>query len=83
MDLKINSYAADFYRHGIVAAIRNDNGLNHGEEFNRLKDFYLVLKTVVLALEELEPVEENDVVLYHFQKILYKYQENYNNTFKK
>lgn len=81
--MKINSYAADFYRHGIAQAIVIDNGLKHGQEFQSLHDFLLVLKTIVLALEELEPIDDNDVILYHFRKLYHKFQENFANAFLK
>lgn len=82
LDLPINSYAADFYRHGIKNAIVKDNGLKHGQEYTLLKDFEMVLRTVVLALEELEPVGESDVILHHFQVILQNYEEKFNKAFK-
>lgn len=83
LDLKINSYAADFYRHGIVQAVVSDNGLKHGQEYQLLNDFRLVLKTVVLALEELEPVDKDDKLLRHFKVILEKYQEKFFKAFDK
>lgn len=81
LDLEINSYAVDFYRHRIVQAIVKDNGLKHGEEFARLKDFLLVLKTVVLALEELEPKEADDLILHHFKEVASKYEKYFNEAF--
>lgn len=75
LDLEINSYAADFYRHGIRKAIMKDNGLKHGQDYTLLKDFLLVLRTVVLALEELEPMDQDDVILYHFRAIHDKYRD--------
>lgn len=81
LDLEINSYAADFYRHGIVQAIVKDNGLKHGQEYQLLNDFRMVLKTIVLALEELEPVNKDDRLLHHFRVIQQKYQQNFFNAF--
>lgn len=61
-----NGYAWDFYNHGIVAAIVNDNGLKQGADFSLLKDFSLVLKVIKTSLSELEPLDENDQVLRTF-----------------
>lgn len=80
-DAVYNSYALDFYRHGIVQAIREDNGLKAGNEFTRLKDFYLVLKALVICLEELEPVEENDPVLESFKSTANAFEEVYKRAF--
>ncbi|GLV41143.1 Mtr4 helicase [Carabus blaptoides fortunei] len=75
IDLKrnLNGYALDFFRHGIVEAIRNDNGLKQGAEFALIKDFILLIKTIVVALEEMEVKDENDVVIGHFKKLSDKY----------
>lgn len=71
----------DFYRHGILKAIRDDNGLKNGEDFSLLQDFLLVLKTVVIALEEMEPVDESDPILKHFTAILQRFMVNYYKAF--
>lgn len=83
LDLEINSYAADFYRHGIKKAIMRDNGLKHGQDYALLNDFVLVLRTVVLALEELEPVDQDDVILHHFRVIQCKYEQAFRKEYPK
>lgn len=46
-----NSYLFDFFKHGDAAALTRDNGISAGEVWFRLKDFTLVLATVVASLE--------------------------------
>ncbi|KAK4038039.1 hypothetical protein C8A01DRAFT_37998 [Parachaetomium inaequale] len=48
---KYNSYLLDFFKHGDAAALTRDNGVGAGEVWFRLKDFSLVLATVVASLE--------------------------------
>jgi hypothetical protein len=74
-----NGYAWDFYNHGIVAAIMNDNGLKQGADFDLLRDFALVLKVIKTSLSELEPADENDQVLRTFNIV----EENFYDKFKK
>lgn len=76
-----NSYAADFYRHGIVKAIVTDNGLKAGAEFSRLKDFLLVLKALEVCLEELDPINKDDVVYTYFKKVSVKFDEKFKKAF--
>lgn len=81
LNRKLNGYALDFYRHGIIEAIRKDNGLKQGAEFTLIKDFYLLIKTIVVSLEEMKVKDENDVVLGHFKKLSDKYGELYDKAF--
>jgi hypothetical protein len=74
-----NGYAWDFYNHGIVAAIQDDNGLKQGQDFTLLNDFLLVLKAIKTSLSELEPVDENDQVLRTFSIV----EEKFNCSFWK
>lgn len=53
LDLEYNSYALDFYKHGIKQAICRDNGLKSGDDFRLLKDFMLTLKSIHLSLSEM------------------------------
>ncbi|KAK4151852.1 DEAD/DEAH box helicase [Chaetomidium leptoderma] len=50
-DALSNSYLLDFFKHGDAAALTRDNGVRAGEVWFRLKDFSLVLATVVASLE--------------------------------
>lgn len=80
-DIVHNSYAADFYRHGIVDAIRRDNGLRAGAEFTRIKDFLLVLKTLVICLEELEPIDQDDPIYIYFKCICNTFDQKFKKAF--
>lgn len=46
-----NAYIYDFYKHGDLAALVRDNGIKRGDVWFRLKDFSLVLATIVTSLE--------------------------------
>ena len=46
-----NSYLYDFFKHGDAAALTRENGIGAAEVWVRLKDFSLVLATVVAGLE--------------------------------
>jgi hypothetical protein len=61
-----NGYAWDFYNHGIITAIQDDNRLRQGDDFTLLRDFSLMLKVIKTSLLELEPIDENDPVLRTF-----------------
>jgi hypothetical protein len=77
MDKTYNGYAWDFYNHGVVAAIKEDNRLKQGEDYALLYDFLLVLRVIKVSLSELEPVDENDPVLKTFIII----EKNFNTSF--
>ncbi|KAK3362356.1 P-loop containing nucleoside triphosphate hydrolase protein [Lasiosphaeria hispida] len=47
----LNSYLLDFFKHGDVVALTRDNGIKKGDVWFRLKDFSLVLATVVTSME--------------------------------
>lgn len=81
LDVEINSYAADFYLHGIVKAIVVDNGLKHGQEFASLQDFLMVLKTIIVAFDELDAKDANDPLLFHFRAILERFRTNFAKAF--
>ncbi|PSN57547.1 hypothetical protein C0J52_01638 [Blattella germanica] len=66
LDVELNGYAWDFYNHGIASAIRRDNGLKEGEDFNLLKDFMLVLKCIHTSLSEQKPIRTDDDVFQTF-----------------
>lgn len=77
-----NGYAADFYRHGIVQAIMKDNGLKQGSEFARLVDFQLVLRTIVMSLEELDPRDKEDPIYVNFKQLSHAYDQKFYAAFK-
>ncbi|XP_034234769.1 probable ATP-dependent RNA helicase DDX60 isoform X2 [Thrips palmi] len=53
LDFPCNSYALDFYKYGNADAIRYENGLRSGHDFNLLKDFSTVLKCIQISLTEM------------------------------
>lgn len=74
-----NGYAWDFYNHGILTAIQDDNGLKQGEDYNLLCDFSLVLKVLKTTLSELKPIDENDQII----RTLNIVEKNYSYNFSK
>ncbi|XP_066487970.1 probable ATP-dependent RNA helicase DDX60 isoform X2 [Tiliqua scincoides] len=50
--MPLNAYALDFYKHGSLAAVIQDNGLHEGEASRLLKDFALTIKTISIYLRE-------------------------------
>ena len=44
----LNSYAYDFFNHGIESAIERENCLKSGQSFAMLKDFMLVLQVIFI-----------------------------------
>jgi hypothetical protein len=79
LETTYNGYAWDFYNHGTAAAIKNDNGLKHGEDYSLLLDFLLMLKVIKTSLSEFESVDKNDQVLRTFNIV----EETFDGKFKK
>ncbi|KAK1989572.1 hypothetical protein LX36DRAFT_33320 [Colletotrichum falcatum] len=46
-----NTYIYDFFKHGDLEALVRDNGIRRGDVWFRLKDFSLILATVVTSLK--------------------------------
>ncbi|KAK4237266.1 hypothetical protein C8A03DRAFT_16180 [Achaetomium macrosporum] len=57
---KLNSYLLDFFKHGDATALTRDNRIKGGEVWFRLKDFSLVLATVVTSLAGFMGMREGD-----------------------
>lgn len=53
LDFQCNSYALDFYKHGNKTALGVDNGLKSGHDFEAVKDFSLILKSIHVSLTEM------------------------------
>lgn len=49
-DIPFNAYILDFLKHGDMEALVHDNGIKRGDVWFRLKDFSLVLATIVTSL---------------------------------
>ena len=52
-----NSYALDFFKHGSSSALFIDNGLKSGEIYDLLNDFFLTIRTISTALEQIPEQE--------------------------
>ncbi|KAG9479942.1 hypothetical protein GDO78_011786 [Eleutherodactylus coqui] len=68
----LNAYALDFYKHGCLEAIENDNGFNFGEAYYALRDFYLTIAAISVSLTELC---ESDPVAMAFEQLKSMYHE--------
>lgn len=57
----LNAYLYDFFRHGVVKEIETANGIRRGEIWFLLKDFSMVLATIVTSLANFMKVKRTDV----------------------
>ncbi|RDA83809.1 hypothetical protein CP532_4611 [Ophiocordyceps camponoti-leonardi (nom. inval.)] len=66
-----NAFIYDFFKHGDLTALIRDNGIPRGEVWFLLKDFSLVLATIVASLETLlsstSPVDDDDNAMLDLQ----------------
>ncbi|CAN2388724.1 ATP-dependent RNA helicase, partial [Pristimantis euphronides] len=68
----LNAYALDFFKHGSMAAITDDNGFNKGDTYFVLKDFYLTIASISVSLKELC---DSDPVALAFEQLRSMYDE--------
>ncbi|XP_066243861.1 probable ATP-dependent RNA helicase DDX60 isoform X1 [Saccopteryx leptura] len=61
--MPLNAYALDFFKHGSLIGLVQDNRLNEGEAYDLLKDFSLTIQSISVSLRELCENEEDNVVL--------------------
>ncbi|XP_067324815.1 probable ATP-dependent RNA helicase DDX60 [Anolis sagrei] len=61
--MPLNAYVLDFYKHGSLVAMEQDNGMHEGDAYYLLKDFSLALKAISVSLRELCDNEDDNVVL--------------------
>ncbi|XP_054432048.1 probable ATP-dependent RNA helicase DDX60 [Pteronotus mesoamericanus] len=61
--MPLNAYALDFYKHGSLIGLVQDNRMNEGDAYQLLKDFLLTIKSISVSLRELCECEEDNVVL--------------------
>ncbi|XP_058406303.1 probable ATP-dependent RNA helicase DDX60 [Diceros bicornis minor] len=61
--MPLNAYALDFYKHGSLIGLVQDNRMNEGEAYVSLKDFALTIQSISVSLRELCENEEDNVVL--------------------
>jgi hypothetical protein len=50
-DTEFNAYLSDFFKHGSLKVLVRDNRIKQGDVWFHLKDFSLVLKTIVTSLK--------------------------------
>ncbi|KAB8238310.1 putative DEAD/DEAH box helicase [Aspergillus alliaceus] len=63
--LPLNAYLFDFFKHGNVHALENDNMIRKGDIWFLLNDFSLVLATIVTSLENflhLSPIKDPELL---------------------
>ncbi|MBZ3878859.1 putative ATP-dependent RNA helicase DDX60 [Sciurus carolinensis] len=61
--MSLNAYALDFYKHGSLVGLAQDNRLHEGDAYQLLKDFALTIKSISVSLRELCENEDDNVVL--------------------
>ncbi|KFA45643.1 hypothetical protein S40293_08914 [Stachybotrys chartarum IBT 40293] len=52
-NVPFNAYILDFFKHGDLQALIRDNGIKRGDVWFRLKDFSLVVATLIASFESL------------------------------
>lgn len=74
--MPLNAYALDFYKHGSLIGLVQDNRIHPGEAYNLLKDFNLTIKSISVSLRELCENEEDNVVL-AFEQLSTSFHEKF------
>ncbi|KAL0783517.1 hypothetical protein CaCOL14_001423 [Colletotrichum acutatum] len=65
-----NAYVYDFYKHGDLDTLVQDNGIKGGDVWFRLKDFSLILATIVTSLENIMgQVDADDSYMINVQDV--------------
>nr|XP_033814625.1 probable ATP-dependent RNA helicase DDX60 [Geotrypetes seraphini] len=59
----LNAYALDFYKHGSLKIIAEENKIHEGEVYYMLRDFCLLIRSVSVSMMELCENDRDDVVL--------------------
>ncbi|KAM4836866.1 putative ATP-dependent RNA helicase DDX60 [Thomomys bottae] len=75
--MSLNAYILDFYKHGSLVGLVQDNGINEGEAYQLLKDFSLTVKAISVSLRELCENEDDNVVL-AFEQLSRTFSEKFN-----
>ncbi|KAM9330426.1 putative ATP-dependent RNA helicase DDX60 [Gastrophryne carolinensis] len=76
----LNSYALDFFKHGSLSAIVEDNGFNPGDAYYKLRDFYLAIASISVSMKELCE-DENDPVVLAFEQLRTIYDQKLKGEF--
>ncbi|XP_012580452.1 PREDICTED: probable ATP-dependent RNA helicase DDX60 [Condylura cristata] len=77
--MRLNAYALDFYKHGSLTGLVQDNKMNEGDAYGMLKDFALTIKCISVSLRELCENEDDNVVL-AFEKLSETFFEKFNSV---
>uniref|UniRef100_A0A8C6RFX4 DDX60-like winged helix domain-containing protein n=2 Tax=Nannospalax galili TaxID=1026970 RepID=A0A8C6RFX4_NANGA len=75
--MPLNAYALDFYKHGSLVGLVQDNRMHEGAAYQMLKDFSLTIKAISVSLRELCENEEDNVVL-AFEQLSNTFSEKFN-----
>ncbi|XP_060134670.1 probable ATP-dependent RNA helicase DDX60 isoform X2 [Zootoca vivipara] len=75
--IPLNAYVLDFYKHGSLTAMAQDNSIHEGEAYALLKDFGLALKAISVSLRELCDKEDDNVVC-AFEQLSLNYWQKLN-----
>nr|XP_014994961.1 probable ATP-dependent RNA helicase DDX60 [Macaca mulatta] len=75
--MPLNAYALDFYKHGSLLGLVQDNRMNEGDAYYLLKDFALTIKSISVSLRELCENEDDNVVL-AFEQLSTTFSEKLN-----
>ncbi|XP_024599882.1 probable ATP-dependent RNA helicase DDX60 [Neophocaena asiaeorientalis asiaeorientalis] len=76
--MQLNAYALDFYKHGSLTGLVQDNRINEGAAYQLLKDFSLTIQSISVSLRELCENEEDNVVL-AFEQLSETFKEKFEN----
>uniref|UniRef100_A0A8C0D8E0 DExD/H-box helicase 60 n=1 Tax=Balaenoptera musculus TaxID=9771 RepID=A0A8C0D8E0_BALMU len=76
--MQLNAYALDFYKHGSLTGLVQDNRMNEGAAYQLLKDFGLTIRSISVSLRELCENEEDNVVL-AFEQLSETFFEKFRN----
>nr|XP_056711038.1 probable ATP-dependent RNA helicase DDX60 [Euleptes europaea] len=72
--MPLNAYVLDFYKHGSLTAMKQDNSLHEGEAYYMLRDFALSIKAISVSLCELCDNKDDNVVQ-AFEQLSQEYWE--------
>ncbi|XP_045319557.1 probable ATP-dependent RNA helicase DDX60 isoform X1 [Leopardus geoffroyi] len=75
--MPLNAYALDFYKHGSLTGLVQDNRMNEGTAYDLLKDFALTIRSISVSLRELCENEDDNVVL-AFEQLSETFSEKLN-----
>ena len=74
-----NAYLYDFFKNGDLKALKRDNGIKEGDVWYKLKDFSLVLATIVTSLTNFlggASIDDQDAAMVDVQDAADVYEEN-------